>query len=94
MDTRLFQRVGIACFVEDIGLSFGKIDEYGDRFANETLNLVHNIALELAPIDSRAYSTHLLGRISHRDEKHVLVLRRKRHGGKDEVADVSRSGRV
>src|SRR5262245_36936683 len=88
MNTRLLQRVSVTCLVQNIRLRLGKINEYGDRFADEALNLGYNVALELAAVDSRAYRAHLFGCVSHRNEKHVLVLRRKGHGGKDKLLNV------
>src|SRR5919109_4953593 len=94
MNAWLLQRVSVTRLVQDIRLRLGKINEYGDRFANEVLNLGYNVALELAAVDSRAYRAHLFGSVPHRNEKHVLVLRRKGHRGKDKLLYVRCFGRV
>ena len=94
MDARLFQRVGVPRLIENIRLGLRKVDEHSNRLADESLNLVHYAALKLPPVNPHAYSSRLLGRIPHGDEKHVLVLRRKRHGSKDKLVYVRRFGRV
>jgi len=77
MNARLVQCVSIAGFIQNIRFGLGKIDDHRYRLADQPLNLIDDAALKFAPVDSFAHCAHLLGGLTHRNEKYILAQRHR-----------------